>query len=817
MVKMEKWLEEVLPIMDVEHNCIISKKGDITIGYRMELPELFTLVGEDYEALHQSWIKAIKVLPKHCVVHKQDWVIEKSFSYPHDNRSFLTDAAARHFNGRKYFDHTAYLFLTKKPEGRKPGSSMASHLIGPGIIPEQLINDRMLQEFSASCQQFRQIINDSGLASMQRLKDGDLLSTGKKAGIIERYCYLSEKEDSPIVKDIQIEGEEFKIGRQRVELYALSDAADLPSLSGSRITYDRFSTDRSSFSVGFASSLGLLLPCNHIYNQFIVLEDPQKTIVKLEKKRLRLQSLAAYSRENAIAWEATNAFLNEAIGQQRLPVKSHFNVIVWAENREELKDLRNQVTTAMSRIDASTKLETVGAAQLFWAGIPGNAADLPLNECFDTFAEQSACFLNVDTNYQSDPSGTGIRFCDRLSARPVFTDFFIGPRKKGITSNMGTLICGSSGGGKSMTTNHILHSLYNQGAHCVVVDIGASYRALCEMLGGYYFTYTEDDPIRFNPFYLPAGQVLDTEKKESLKALLVSLWKEENESFNRSEYVALSNAISGYYRLLASDKNIFPSFDTFYEYLRDTYRHTLEESRVKETRFDIDNFLYVLQPYYRGGEFDFLLNATENLDLLDQPFIVLELDNIKDHPTIFPVVTLTIVELFISKMRKLPGVLKVLTVDEAWKAIAKSGMAEFLKYAFKTIRKFNGIPMVITQELDDLISSEIIKEAIINNADIKILLDMRKFMNKFEKIQDTLGFSEKGRTQLLSVNRDNHEIFVDLGGQVMKVLRNELCPEEYYAFTTEGKERVEVIEYARKYGSMEEGIRHLVEDSKRKE
>jgi type IV secretory pathway VirB4 component len=196
---------------------------------------------------------------------------------------------------------------------------------------------------------------------------------------------------------------------------------------------------------------------------------------------------------------------------------------------------------------------------------------------------------------------------------------------------------------------------------------------------------------------------------------------------------------------------------------------------------------------------------------------VLELDNIKDHPTIFPVVTLTIVELFISKMRKLPGVLKVLTVDEAWKAIAKSGMAEFLKYAFKTIRKFNGIPMVITQELDDLISSEIIKEAIINNADIKILLDMRKFMNKFEKIQSTLGFSEKGRTQLLSVNRDNHEIFVDLGGQVMKVLRNELCPEEYYAFTTEGKERVEVIEYARKYGSMEEGIRHLVEDSKRKE
>jgi len=157
----------------------------------------------------------------------------------------------------------------------------------------------------------------------------------------------------------------------------------------------------------------------------------------------------------------------------------------------------------------------------------------------------------------------------------------------------------------------------------------------------------------------------------------------------------------------------------------------------------------------------------------------------------------------------------VLTIDEAWKAIAKSGMAEFLKYAFKTIRKFNGIPIVITQELDDLVSSPIIKDAIINNADIKILMDMRKFMNKFDRLQDTLGMSDKAKTILLSVNKDNREIFIDLGGQVSKVYKNELCPEEYYAYTTEGKERVKVMEYAEKYGSMENGIAALVRDLKK--
>ena len=148
------------------------------------------------------------------------------------------------------------------------------------------------------------------------------------------------------------------------------------------------------------------------------------------------------------------------------------------------------------------------------------------------------------------------------------------------------------------------------------------------------------------------------------------------------------------------------------------------------------------------------------------------------------------------------------------KAIAKSGMAEFLRYAFKTIRKFNGIPIVITQELDDLINSPVIKDAIINNADIKILMDMRKFQGKFGKLQDALGLSDKGKTILLSVNKDNREIFIDIGGQVMKVYKNELCPEEYYAFTTEGRERVKVLEYAEKYGGVEQGIKALVTELK---
>lgn len=809
---MEKKMEDIFPIMDVEHACILSKQGDITIAFRATLPEIFTLSDNEYEAFHQAWVKAIKVLPKHCVFHKQDWHTGATYKpLLGSGDSFLGKAADRYFNGRPYMDHSCYIFLTKKPEGRKLSTSLFSNLLRSSIVPDLTVKVEMLQAFMDNCGQFKRILEDSGFVKLVRLNDEELSSQSRKSGVIEKYCSLADKDNSVMMRDLQFDNG-IRIGNKFCQLYTLGDAEDLPSLCGSRINFDKYSTDRTKFSIGFASPLGQLLPFDHIYNQYVFIEDAQKTIQKMERKRLRLQSLSAYSRENSIARDATNDFLNEAISQQRLPVRAHFNVLIWTEDKEQLKDIRNQAGTSFAQMDSAAKEETAGAAQVFWAGIPGNAADFPMNDTFDTFLEQATCFLNCEGAPRSVLPDQGIRFCDRLSSRPVYVDMFDAPRQSGITSNMGVLVCGTSGGGKSMTVNHMLHSLYAQGAHCLTVDIGGSYKGLCELVKGYYFTYEESNPIRFNPFYLPEGQFLDTEKKESLKSLLVALWKQENENFNRSEYVALSNALQGYYDLLKNDTSIFPCFNSFYQYLEGTYVEVLRSHRVKDKDFDLDNFLYVLRPYYKGGEFDYLLNAVENLDLLNQQFIVFELDNIKDHPILFPVVTLIIVELFISKMRKLKGLRKVLTIDEAWKAIAKSGMAEFLKYAFKTIRKFNGVPIVITQELDDLVSSPVIKEAIINNADIKILMDMRKFINKFDKLQDTLGLSEKGKTILLSVNKDDREIFIDVGGQVQMVYRNELCAEEYYAYTTEGKERVRVLELAAQHGGMEQGITEMVKE-----
>jgi len=486
---MERNLKDLIPLFGVEHDCILSKQGDITVGFEATLPEIFTMSTEEYEAFHQTWIKAIKLLPKNTVFHKQDWFHEAKYraDFGKENAGFLKRKSEQHFNGRPYLNHTCYIFLTKKPANRKEVTSLYSNLLKKTIVPEETIKPVLLKEFLDVAGQFERILKDSGFIQLKRLKDDDLAGTENKSGIIERYCNLTSPGEPFILRDLSFK-DGMRVGDLSCQLYSLADVQNLPPLCGSRINYEKYSTDKTKFPIGFASSLGQLLSCNHIYNQLIFVGDAQRTIQTLESKRLRLQSLSNYSRENAIGRDATNDFLNEAIGTQRLPEKAHFNVFAWSSDPLEIKDLKNKVSSAMAQMDAVAKQEITGAPQQFWACMPGNAGDFPVNDTFDTFAEQACCFLNLETGYRSDSPKEGIRFCDRLSGKPVFVDLFDRPRRDGVTSNMGMLVCGTSGGGKSITVNHILHSLYEKGAHWVVVDIGGSYKNHCALAGGYYLT-----------------------------------------------------------------------------------------------------------------------------------------------------------------------------------------------------------------------------------------------------------------------------------------------------------------------------------------
>nr|WP_307777214.1 TraG family conjugative transposon ATPase [Hydrobacter penzbergensis] len=797
-----KNLQDILPLYGVEQDMLLSKMGDITICYQLELPEIFTMSSAEYEAFHQSWVKAVKLLPEGYVLHKQDWYVQKNYGGDFEKEhSFLSLASERFFHERPYLAHQCYLMLTLRPRNRKFVTSFGSTLLRGHIVPEETLDPAFAKTFEGVCSQFIRVLSDSEFVGVKRLTGDGLIQ------LVNRYLLLS---DDSVMGDLAFD-RGIRVGEKHCELFTLANTDDLPGYCGARMDYEKYGTDGGKFPIGFVSPLGQLLSCDHIYNQYLFVEDNAAFIKGLEAKKKRLQSLATYARENAYGREAVDQFLNEAVAEQRTIVRAHFNVLAWTDDGARVQEIRNLCTAALAQIDATAKIETVGAPQIYWAAIPGNAADLPINETFATFSHQACCFLNLETNYQSSQSPIGLRLGDRLSGRPLHVDLSDEPMERGITSNRNKFILGPSGSGKSFFTNHLLRSYYEQGAHIVMVDVGHSYKGLCTLVGGYYFSYSEDERISFNPFRIDGEGQPGTEKKESIKTLLVTLWKKDSVEFSRSEYVALSNALQLYY-----EKEIpFRSFDSFYEFLLTDFTKAVKEDRVKEQDFDLSNFLYVLRPYYKGGEYDCLLNAAENLDLLNKRFIVFELDTIKDHPILFPVVTIIIMEMFISKIRQLKGVRKMILIEEAWKAIAKAGMAEYIRYLFKTIRKHFGEPIVVTQEIEDIISSEIVKKTIIAMSDCKILFDQSKYQQQFDEVQQLLGLTDKQKAQVLSLNKANDplrkykEVFISLGSRHSKVYRVEVSPEEYLAYTTEEKEKLQVTMAAEKYGGMEVAIASL--------
>lgn len=819
-------LERRFPLLSVENGCIVSKDADLTVAFEVELPELYTVTADEYEAMHSSWIKAVKGLPEHSVVCKQDWFVKETYRPKTDDgeQSFLTRSYELHFNERPYLNHKCYLFLTKTTRERSRRKSDFNTLCRGFLLPKEITDKDAATRFLEAVEQFERIMNDSGHIRLRRLETDEITGTKERPGLVEKYFSLSLEDETAVLQDICLKPGRMRIGDKRLCLHTLSDTEDLPGRLSTDMRYERMSTDRSDCRLSFAAPVGLLLSCNHIYSQYVFIDDAQEILQMMEKNSRNMLSLSKYSRSNAVNQEWTEMYLDEAHTKGVLPVRCHCNVIAWAEDAEEFRRIRNDTGSQLAMMECTPRYNTIDTPVIYWAGIPGNAGDFPSEESFYTFLEQAVCLFAGETNYRSSPSPFGIRLADRQNGIPVHVDISDLPMKRGIITNRNKFILGPSGSGKSFFTNHLVRQYYEQGAHILLVDTGNSYQGLCRMIhdrtngkDGIYITYEEDNPISFNPFYTEFGK-FDVEKRDSINTLILTLWKREDESPKRSEEVALSGAVNAYIRKISENRNIRPDFNGFYEFVADDYRRMIEEKKVREKDFDIDGFLNVLEPFYKGGDYDFLLNSDKELDLTGKRFIVFELDNISSNKVLLPVVTLIIMETFIAKMRRLKGIRKMILIEECWKALMSANMSEYIKYLFKTVRKYFGEAVVVTQEMDDIISSPIVKEAIINNSDCKILLDQRKYMNKFEHIQRLLGLTEKEKGQILSINQANHpgrfyrEVWIGLGGTCSAVYATEVSEEEYFTFTTEESEKLEVQRIAGgPEGSLEGAIRRLAE------
>jgi conjugation system TraG family ATPase len=816
--------ESVFPLLAIEEDCIISKQGDVTVAFKVQLPNVFSVGADEYEIIHSYWLRAIHALPAYTIVHKQDWMIKQTYDpkLNDDSSSFLTERFELHFNERSFFDHTCYLFITQTSQKQMRKTSMSTSLVRGGIISKEILSPTRKKAFLDAITQFQTIMDGSNFIKLMRLTKEELTADN---GIIQQHQSLHQEDQ--ILKDFAIDEGRMRIGDDELCLHTLSELDALPNFISTESKFSKMSTDKSDCMLSFASPVTILLPHNHMYNQYIFIEDDADIKKMLEGRAKKMRSLGAFSRHNGINEDFIHDFLNTAAENSLTMCYAHYNVISWSNNPIELERIKSEAGAQLAEMNCRARYNTVDLPSLYMASMPGNAGDFPCEERFLTFPELALCLYSGETLSDDSPSLFGIKLVDPLSGRPVHVDISECFMKNHQINNRNKIVIGPSGSGKSFLMNSMMRQYYEQQSHVVIVDMGNSYQGLCQLIhnntngeDGVYHTYTDQDPISFNPFYTDDG-VYSIEKTDTLQAIIMQIWKGEA-SYTKAEETLIREGIEKYIKKV-KEGLVKPRFNTFFEFIRDDFiPNDVKSAKVTKGNFDTVDLMVVLKPYYKGGTYDYLLNSESEVDLLNKRFVVFEIDAIKDNKVLFPIVTLIIMETYLNKIRRLKGIRKILVLEEAWKAIANEGMATYVKYLVKTIRKHFGELIIVSQELDDIISSPLVREAIVANSDCKILLDQRKNLNKLGPLVECLGLSEKQRAQIhtignvLDPDRDcKQALFVVGSGALSKVYDIEVSAEEYYLYTTEEQEKLTLTELVKaNNGNLELSLKQLA-DKKR--
>jgi conjugation system TraG family ATPase len=770
-----------------EFDLLIGLNGEYSVVIKMINPVIrYSAYPAGYEEFHHLLINVVKVLGDGFILQKQD-VISRTVYDSRPAAEYLQQKYNAHFKGRECLNVDTYLTITRQV---KKGAFY-------------IYDVRVLREFRQAVAKVLDILpsaNVLGEAAIN-LFVMQMLSMDFKSPHISLNS-LSPSDNSIRIGDRVI---------QNISLVNI-DSIDLPPEVSAHIELNDKESMRG-FPVDLLSFLFKVPGCDVIvYNQMIEIPNQVGTLRKLEQKKKRHAGIPDPA--NLLCVEDIDQLLNDVARENQLLVNAHFNILV-AAPEATLAKAANYIESSLFQLGIIPSRNAYNQLELFRSALPGNAVELKPYDWFLTTGDAAACFCFKESLPQDEPSDFLLRFTDRQGI-PVGMDPADLPMRTGRINNRNKFVLGPSGSGKSFFMNALIeqYMLYNM--DMVIVDTGHSYSGLCSYYQGKYITYTDKTPITMNPFRITEEEY-NIEKKDFLCTLIGVAWKGAEGAFSPVERDVVANVISAYYSKFFEEKGEL-RFDTFYEFALEKIP---EIKTVERIVFDIDEFRYVLKKFYKGGEFAPILNKEADKSLFTERFIVFEIDSIKEHKILFPIVTLIIMDVFIQKMRYRSDRRKALVVEEAWKAIASPLMAGYLLYLYKTVRKFWGEAIVVTQELGDIIGNAVVKDSIINNSDTICLLDQTKFKDNYNEIAALLSINETERRKIFTINQlDNtegrgrfKEVYIRRGssGEVYGV---EVSLEQYLTYTTEKPEKSAVEVYTGKYGSYPEGLDAFIHDLK---
>lgn len=808
---------------------LYTKTGEYSAVLKIENPvQKYSADIDSYYDFTHLFSALAQTLGEGYALHKQDIFVRKQFANePEHSQEFLSASYFRYFNGRPYTDSLCYLTITQ--EAKK--SRLFSY------------DSKKWRDFLVKIYKVRDLLRDSGV----QVK---FLNKAEASEYVDRYFAMNFKDRTVSMTNVKSDDETVSMGDKRCKVYSLVDVdcAALPSLIR---PYTNIEVNNTEMPVDLVSVVDNIPNAETVvYNQIIFLPSQKRELALLDKKKNRHASIPNPS--NQMAVEDIKQVQDVIARESKLLVYTHFNMVVGVPADTDLQKCTNHLENAFGRMGIHISKRAYNQLELFVSSFPGNCYSL--NEEYDRFltlSDAAVCLMYKERVQHSEETPIKIYYTDRQGV-PVAIDITGKEGKNKLTDNSNFFCLGPSGSGKSFHMNSVVRQLHEQGTDVVMVDTGNSYEGLCEYFGGKYISYTEERPITMNPFRINREE-MNVEKTGFLKNLVLLIWKGTQGTVTKTEDRLIEHVITEYYdayfngfegftpqqredlrkSLVIDDRNSSEkrhesereravriegiideiegrrkelkveelSFNSFYEYSVQRIPDICEENRI--TGIDLSTYRYMMKDFYLGGNHEKTLNENMDSSLFDETFVVFEIDSIKDDPLLFPLVTLIIMDVFLQKMR-IKKNRKVLVIEEAWKAIASPLMAEYIKFMYKTARKFWASVGVVTQEIQDIIGSEIVKEAIINNSDVVMLLDQSKFKERFDTIKTILGLTDVDCKKIFTINRLENkegrsffrEVFIRRG-TTSGVYGVEEPRECYMTYTTERAEKEALKLYKR--------------------
>ena len=796
-------IRDNFPVMNGGDGIILSKRGDICMGWEVLLPPAFRCNEEKYDSLIASLGGAIALLPDYTIIHKQDVFMRKRYSSERVS-GFLEKAYEEHFDGREFLDHRCFLWLSFSSKKNVRGGSSGLLGLAAAGLPSASQIGRMV----TAAEQFGAMLSGNSLLSLRRLTEEDIFG-GERPGILQDYLNFTDG-GADVLSDIQVSPDKIRVGDKEIVCHLFADLDQLPSEVASCKRNRDLSTENSAVMLSYLNDIGQSLDCEHVVNWFCVKEPLKDIHGSLDSKRRQMQSMSARNAENRKYAEEINEYLETAATEQMSTVRCHLNVFSTDDNL---------TTTAISKLGVTPVRDTANAPAQFWTSIPGNESGLAFSE-YMTMEMQSSLCLNLYDGFDTGIADGVLKMSDRIRLVPQRFDIQEKALDYGLIENYNVFLLGPSGSGKSFFMNKYLRSCYVAGQHCFLIDVGDSYRGLCHIIkeesdgkDGTYYTFEKGKPISFNPFRnVKRFSQADSEAMNFLFTLMVTLWKNGKVEISSSAEKYVRESISAFLRQWNGVSD--PIFNDYFEFVRDIFGDLLKQEEAGKEYFDLKDYLISLEQFYKGGPYDYLLNSSESVNILEDRFVVFEIDHIKGDPVIYPITTLVIMDAFMEKMTSSSD-FKVMCIEEAWKAIMGTQMATYMLELWKTARKHRTSAMVVTQELKDITSSPIIKDSIVENSGVKILLDQTKYVNRFDVLASELSLSEDDKAMVLSLNRlkipgaSGREVFFNLGNKKSFVMRLEVSPEERIAFSSQKRDKEKLAAAVAKTGSYIKAIKKL--------